>query len=36
MGISSAKVKREWRVAKAWHVREISRSSAAKEGEAKA
>ncbi len=36
MGISSAKVKREWSVAKAWLVRELGRSSVAEEGEAKA
>ncbi len=36
MGISSAKVKREWSVARAWLVREISRSSVTEEGEPKA
>lgn len=36
MSISSAKVKREWSVAKAWLVRELSRSSVAEAGEGKA
>ena len=35
IGISSAKVKREWGVAKAWLVREISRSAGAEEGQPK-
>lgn len=36
LGVSSAKVKREWSVAKAWLVRELSRSTVAEVGEGKA